>query len=379
MNGEPMNTHRRQHAMTPAVRVTAWVVVLAISATTLLRPTPVARGDKASDRLAKYRKPLDESIERALKYLSKHQEKDGSFKSSMERNTGISSLCVMAFLAKGYTPGTGPYGEQINRGIDFVLNSADKRGILVGKRESHGPMYSHYISTLLLSEVSGMVDPKRQKRIDKILPKALKVILSAQSVKKSRKHSGGWRYQHRSDDSDISCSGWALMALRSARGNGARVPEKAIDEGIEYILKCRHKDGGFNYQPGRKQPGLGRTGTALLCLELTGHHGEKVTRKAGDWIRKHLPRKFLGESHFYYAMYYASQGMFQLGGKYWEDWAVRMYEMMLKYQETRKGKKDFGSWSPGRGNEGKAGRCYATAMAVLAMTVSYRQLPIYQR
>ena len=28
---------------------------------------------------------------------------------------------------------------------------------------------------------------------------------------------GGWRYQPDSGDSDMSCSGWALMALRSVR------------------------------------------------------------------------------------------------------------------------------------------------------------------
>ena len=47
--------------------------------------------------------------------------------------------------------------------------------------------------------------------------------------------------------------------------------------------------------------------------------------------------------------------------------------MMLKFQ-----KKD-GSWPPGGASEATAGACYATAMGVLAMTVSYRQLPIYQR
>ena len=72
-------------------------------------------------------------------------------------------------------------------------------------------------------------------------------------------------------------------------------------------------------------------------------------------------------------MYYASQGMFQLGGKYWRHWAPRMYDLMLKYQQ-----KD-GSWPAGASNEARAGLGYSTAMAVLAMSVSYRQLPIYQR
>jgi len=46
---------------------------------------------------------------------------------------------------------------------------------------------------------------------------------------------------------------------------------------------------------------------------------------------------------------------------------------LLKMQERD------GSWSEGRGNEARAGACYSTSMAVLALTPAYRQLPIYQR
>ena len=51
---------------------------------------------------------------------------------------------------------------------------------------------------------------------------------------------------------------------------------------------------------------------------------------------------------------------------------------MLKHQVkgSHKNKRSSadGSWPGGRG-----GSCYSTAMGVLAMAVSYRQLPIYQR
>jgi hypothetical protein len=47
--------------------------------------------------------------------------------------------------------------------------------------------------------------------------------------------------------------------------------------------------------------------------------------------------------------------------------------MMLQFQ------KPDGSWPDAAGGEGNAGPCYATAMSVLAMSVSYCQLPIYQR
>ncbi len=101
---------------------------------------------------------MDKAIDRALDYLAKHQESDGSFYSSaMRRSTAITSLAIMAFLAKGHTPGQAPYGDILNRGIDFVIAAQQWNGMLVGDTHTHGPMYSHTIATLMLSEVSGMV------------------------------------------------------------------------------------------------------------------------------------------------------------------------------------------------------------------------------
>jgi hypothetical protein len=70
----------------------------------------------------------------------------------------------------------------------------------------------------------------------------------------------------------------------------------------------------------------------------------------------------------FYGWYYCSQAMFQLGGKHWEGWAPRMYDILLKSQQQD------GSWPAERG-----GATYSTALAVLAMAVTYHQLPIYQR
>ncbi|MBL7139409.1 MAG: terpene cyclase/mutase family protein [Planctomycetes bacterium] len=334
-----------------------------------------APGDEASPALAKYHERIDESIDRALAWLAHEQRDDGSWtESSQSRNSsGIAGLCVMAFLAKGHTPGVGPYGEAINKGVDFLLANQEPNGLLVRGREGHGAMYSHSIAALALSEVSGMVDAERQKRIDKALSAALRLILAAQQMPKDRNHAGGWRYNHDSRDSDISCTSWAIMALRSARNNGAAVPTEAIDRGLEYIMNCQvTRDGGFAYQPGGGS-GWGRTGTALLCLELCGRHRDRAALMAGEWILKNLPDQYGRGDHFSYAMYYCSQGMFQLGDEYWERWATRMYEIMLRAQEKA------GNWPQARENVGEGANYYTTAMAVLAMSVSYRQLPIYQR
>jgi prenyltransferase beta subunit len=330
--------------------------------------TNVAGADEAESELTRFEKPVDEAIDRALAYLAKQQKHDGSFKGAGGDDLSVPALCVMSFLAKGYTPGTGPYGDVLNRSIDYVLAGQRENGFLAN---GMGRMYSHGICTLMLSEVSGMVDADRQEKIDEALAEALHLTLAAQRIDKPELHQGGWRYQPNSRDSDISCSGWQLMSLRSARNAGAAIPGESIREAVEYILRLRGKDGGFGYQR-PSQSGFARTGTALLCLELCGQHASDAAKGAGDYLLKHMPGKF-GQHYYYYGSYYAAQGMFQLGGDYWTQWAERMYELMLKFQ-----KKD-GSWPVGGGAEARGGPCYATAMAVLAMSVSYRQLPIYQR
>jgi len=351
-------------------RVGLKLVVLLIAGA-LLFCAARARADEASPELARYDAMIDKSVDSALAYLAGKQLKDGSFECPMQGNSGVTSLCVMAFLARGNTPGRGPYGQTINRGVDFVLAHQNDAGMLVGPTVSHGPMYSHLISALMLSEVSGMVDPARQKLIDAALAKATKLTLAAQRLAKSPIHQGGWRYQHTSADSDMSVTGWALMGLRSCRGNGAPVPGQAVEDALNFVMNCRCPDGGFGYT-GPAEPLLARTGTALLCLELSGRHGDKAAVAAGDWILANLPKRF-GGTNFYYGVYYCTQGMFQLGGDYWRRWAACMYEIMLKGQQPD------GSWPAGESAEAVGGACYSTAMAALAISVSYRQLPIYQR
>jgi hypothetical protein len=307
----------------------------------------------------RFRKSFDEAIDRGLASLRQKQQPNGSW----ENHAGVTSLGVMAFLAKGYSPGLQPYGDTVNRGIDYILGLPNKNGYI---NQGGGGMYTHCMAALMLSEVSGMVDPERQERIDKLLPKALELILTAQRVNKGAKMQGGWRYEPTANDSDISLSGWAFMALLAAKNSAAPVPREAIDKGLEFLVRCANADGGFGYTPGSGS-GAARTGVGLLCLELSGKHRSPETLKAGQFL---LKRGWV-DSHFYYGAYYAAQGMFQLGGEEWEEFAPKLYEAILAKQEAD------GSW--GGGGEGNAGPCYRTSMAILALSVSYRQLPIYQR
>lgn len=315
----------------------------------------------ASDR-------VDKSIMRGLTYLSLNQNEDGSFDGKNGKTTAIPALVGMAFLSHGHTPTDEKFGPTINRCIDFVLNNGDPQTGYFGK-PGNGRMYAHSIATLFLAEVSGMVDPERQKRIDAILPKSVLLLLNAQKIGKPGSHQGGWRYEPTSRDSDMSCSGWALMALRSSRLNGGDVPSEAIDNAVKYVLGCFNQGvGGFGYQNQRDYFKT-LTGAGILCLELCGEHGHPHSFRASQYLLreyKSLPH----EGYRFYGMYYTAQGLFQIGGESWKVFENWMYNHWIPKQASN------GSWC-GSGEEDS--RAYATSMMILSFSVPYRQLPIYQR
>ncbi|MGI9239255.1 MAG: hypothetical protein ACR2RV_00550, partial [Verrucomicrobiales bacterium] len=198
---------------------------------------------------SKYAERVDRSVERGLAYLAGSQREDGSFGGTYGASTGVISLVGMAYLSKGYLPGSGKYGDTIDRCIDYVIASQKPNGMLVLDDSGHGPMYSHNISSLFLCEISGMVDPARQTVLNGVLADAIQLLLDAQAIPKSPRNRGGWRYKPDSTDSDLSCSGWAFMALKSARLNGARVPDSAIESAVGYVLRNHDRESGtFGYR-----------------------------------------------------------------------------------------------------------------------------------
>jgi hypothetical protein len=317
--------------------------------------------------------PVDESVDRALAFLANTQNKtDGSWTAARQgKNTAITSLCVMAFLSAGHLPGEGKYGKQIEEGIRWVLRSQMPNGLLAS--ENGHEMYHHGISTLMLSEVAGMTEGELARDVRKALEKAVQVILKAQRTASAAR--GGWRYRiTHYDGSDMSVTGWQIMALRAARNLGCDVPPEVIQEAVAYVKRSQDaRSGGFQYMPGQGVT-VPCTGTGILALELCGkdeHKSPEVLRAGSFLIRsENLPR--WGGHHFSYSIYYGAQATFQLGGNYWSTYRPRLHEVLLRNQSPN------GSWA-GAGYDSVFGPNYCTAMAVLALTVEYRYLPIYQR
>ncbi len=341
------------------------------------------------------REPMDEAIDGGLLYLSRTQNADGSWAASgaadwvrpgmnlpaPRAGTGdmaITALAVMAFLSAGHVPGEGPYGDAVAGGIRYVLDNQQTNGVLASRNNGAAEMYYHGICTLMLAEVVGMTDAKRAEDLRKRLEAAVAVILAAQRKGtgfNQDRDRGGWRYIVTGFDADLSVTGWQVLALRAAKNVGCDVPQVRIQAAVDYVKRCHEaRTGGFTYTTFGNVT-VPCTGVGILCLELSGKeaHQSAEAIKAGSYVLKTPLNP--AQQHFFYGVYYTSQAMFQLGENYWKSYRDDLHKLLLRTNSPNAN----GSWT-GRGfDDDRFGPGYCTAMAVLALTVEYRYLPIYQR
>jgi len=306
----------------------------------------------------------ERGVERGLAWLASRQHDDGSFGSAAYRgNVAVTALAGMAFLSGGSTPGRGPYGEHLDRAVDYLLVNSQESGFIVASgAASHGPMYGHGFATLFLAECYGM---SRRPELREKLIAAVKLIVNTQNKE------GGWRYYPQRTEADISVTICQVMALRAARNAGIHVPNETIDRCIEYVKQSQNADGGFMYmlsQGGDSR--FPRSAAGVVALYSAGVYEGPEINKGLEYLMKFLPDKDVKrrENYYYYGHYYAVQAMWQAGGDYWSRWYPGIRDELLQRQ------RGDGAWtSTIAGNE------YATAMACIVLQIPENCLPIFQR
>jgi hypothetical protein len=337
---------------------------------------------------------LDTAVDHGLEFLSSTQRPNGSFAAPDLGQPGITSLCVLAFLARGHIPGEGRYGDQLARAIDFVLGTQQTNGLLFDQpvgdvwhygTATHTAMYNHAIAGLMLGEVYGMTDDERRARVSGAITMAVRFTRERQlQPKRNKVDLGGWRYLGKlsgvRSDADLSITAWHLMFLRSARNAEFEVPREYIDEAMGYIRHAfRKEDGVFTYCciPPGNHTSRAMVGSGIVSLSLAGEHQSDSARKAGEWILRHPFNEYneprFAQERYHYSAYYCSQAMFQLGGDYWARFFPDFQRVLIDHQQAD------GSWPREQARDGEYGNSYTTALVVLSLTPPYQLLPIYQR
>jgi hypothetical protein len=352
------------------------------------------------------------AIEKGIRFLVRTQNPNGSWTSDAGKkinetyvpfadgvgvaHVGVTSLAVLAFLAGGHMPGRGPYGDTVDRAVDYVLSQVQASGFI----QANGTrMYSHAFATLALAEVYGVT---AKERVRKSLQDAVEFTVKCQN------ETGGWRYVPFTKDSDMSVTVCQVVALRAARNVGIKVPQATIDRALRYVIESALTEGdergAFLYQPQEQK--FNRESYALCAAGLTtlfqaGLYDDAALRRyvTEHAIPKNPPPRvadsvaFLRESYrdiaqrqpahyfFYYGSYYAAQAMYQVGARdpgTWETWYAMVRDHILAHMKS--------TIDPSTGEEEAywvsnvdKTNAYATASALLILQFPLDYLPIHQR
>lgn len=325
----------------------------------------VAKPTEQASSIQEITPELLDACQRGMNFLLSQQNEDGSFGlGRYGRNVGITSLCGLAFMANGHMPGQDKYGMAVQKSLNYILSCATETGLIAADSTSHGPMYGHGFATLFLGEIYGM--ESENVRVRDTLVRAVQLIVNSQN------EEGGWRYNPVPYDADVSVTICQVMALRSARNSGIKVPRETIDRAVRYIRDCQNPDGGFRYMLQSGGSAWPRTAAGVATLFYAGVYEDDSAERGLDYlIKTALPGKQssrFGRSHFYYGHYYAVQAMFIAGGDRWATWWPAVRQMFLQQQTSN------GGWaSP------QTGSAYATAMSLIVLQIPKRYLPIFQK
>jgi hypothetical protein len=330
----------------------------------LVLPQPVERSVRASELLTT---EVRGTTEKALAYLARTQDADGGWSDTQfASNTGVTALCCLAFMAEGSRPREGKYGRNLDRGLEFLLKSAQTGGVLVGKASNPmGPGYEHAFATLTLLLAYGDM-PWRPETRD-VIAKALQLILRSQHL------DGGWRYQmSREGLSDLSVTANVLWVLRTAKKAGFTVPAEAIDRGVKFVEQCALPDGHFRYRTFGLQaaPSLGGAGIVALCNHGSLDH--PLIAPARDRIvyeyRRHTVEDLRERRYFVFGCFYAGLAMYACGDECWVPWYRKATTVLAAVQ-----RKD-GEFADQSGNV-----VYTTAMAAMVLQAPLGYLPLFER
>lgn len=328
-----------------------------------------------------------------LAWLVRQQEKGGNWKlhegypdageRTIRTDTGATALALLAFLGDGHTPTEGPHAKSVAKGIAFLKSVQKANGDFHDHEElgRQTAFYAHSQATIAMCEAYALTgDPSLKASCER----AVKFLLDSQHPR-----NGGWRYQPQTGESmgDLSVTGWALMALHSARIAKIDVPIDNFERAALFLESVSEQNGArYKYQPHDPLEKISPAMTAegLLCRQWLGwpkDHPSQTDALQYLLADENKPSWASGRRNVY-AWYYTAQVLHNVGGPAWKAWYQHTSDLILKNQTTGGGEVG-GSWHPTRppgANEeyaAKAGRLYLTAMCLLVLETPIRHAAVY--
>ncbi len=329
----------------------------------------------------------EEAVVRGLGWLQRTQAADGGW--GQGRRSAMTGLALLAFLGHCETPLSEHYGDNVLRGLVFLVNlGLSNNGKLVPRGGEHDRQwpYEHAIATYALAEATTFC-----RQLGLTVPNLPEVTQKASQFIIDNQHKGGgWDYGYAEDGDrggDLSVTAWQVQALKAANHTGLdlRDMHRCMSRAMNYVAaRCDSRSGGFGYTGKEPAGGLGYhtlTGAGMLCLQLWGRDSSTHVRKGAEYLASHSRFDYQREFCDLYGHYYESQAMLNRGGEQWKKYNAMFRDQLLGNQNPD------GAWrSPGGGHRPRAvdtlfigdspqNTHYRTCLCLLMLEVYYRFLP----
>jgi hypothetical protein len=344
----------------------------------------------------------EDAVRSALRWLARHQAGDGRWDSDgfaaecgrtvkgscggpgyPEYDTGVTSLALLAFLGAGYTHLSRDvyddicFGTVVKKGVQWLIANQDTEGC-VGGRSASKYLYNHSIAALALSEAYGMTTSEILKEPAQ---RSIHFLIASQNP------GLAWRYAARCGDNDTSVTGWAVMALKSAKISGLQAPPSGYDGAKAWLNQVTGADCrvGYNARDTGKvvvenknehfdhHETLAAIGV-MSRIFMSKNRADPALKGGVDHLLKDLPAWNGTKIDFYY-WYCASLALFQFDGPRgasWKAWDEHMKNALVTNQKRRSDGCQNGSWDPIDRWGFEGGRVYSTAINALTLEVYYR-------
>ena len=283
------------------------------------------------------------------------------------------AMAILPFLAAGNTPTQGKYKKVVAAGVNYLTTHGEETENGLSFRERDGTMYSHGLATIALCETYAMLSKReraRYRELGYIAQGAIDFIEYAQA------DDGGWRYTPK-QAGDTSVFGWQMMALKSGQLGGMTIDDAVVRNARDFLRDVVSFDyeSRYYYVAGSSESAA-TDSIGLLCrLYLDWGIDQPNLLQGVERIANEIGPNL--NSPYY--VYYASQLLYNVGGKTWDKWNRQVRDSLIKAQCMDGHER--GSWYPENADSHCAtgGRLYATSLNCMILEVYYRHMPLYQK
>ncbi len=392
----------------------------------------------------------EDAVERGLEWLARHQLPDGgwSFDLSVEDDNGRSNACqcvnstatsgggeylqrlhpsrtaataiaLLPFLGSGYThTESGPYQKTVASGLRYLEYHAITKEDGVDFRDGFIDDGASYIQALAVLTCCEAYEMTKDANLKPLAEGGLRFI------ERSQLRDGGWRYSsigdpnfHDTISSDLSVTGWQMLALHSGVSAGFSLPASVVYRAGAFLDLVMDDNGrSYRYRPETKEDVSKRWGTTAVGVLMREYFGwtpssdpnvknelDRGAEQLAKWIdladshwqnaKKSLQgvmnnrRKivYVREGRLIYNLYfayYAALALRSYGGRYWEEGYPKLRELLVATQSRSSvlssNQCEDGSWLFYDQYMNDGGRLLNTALAVLILETPYRYLPMYR-